>query len=199
MKPVGFSPPVRGCFLFSARRRTRSFSRFNEASDEYRLHHGSGVFDQDAGTFVQDLATEDTHGRRSTLLIDTLESDVEGQNLVGVPGLGYFLEAGDSVDDYAGQLIDRGAGCDAVVTYQCGLVDGVVGQENVRVGAELGTDVVDVGDKLAAHLVDEIEQTVTIEVHPYQGASDATLFWQKSAGRCASMLWYVWVLLLLFT
>ena len=132
------SLPVRArLFYFSARRSTQVIPRFNEAGDEGRLHLGDGIVDRDAGTFVQDLNTEDTHRGGRALLVDTLEGDIEGQHLVGVPGLGDFLEAGDGGNDLAGQGIDRGAGSDAVVTNQCGLIDGVVGEEDVRVGAEL--------------------------------------------------------------
>lgn len=43
------------------------------------------------------------------------------------------------------------------------------------VGHELGTEIVDVGDELALQLVDQIQQSVAIEVDPDDGAGDAAL------------------------
>jgi hypothetical protein len=162
------SRPREAVFLLRAAKHL-VISRFNEAGDEGRLHLGDCVIDRDVGTFVQDLATEDTRRGGRALLVNALEGDIEGQHLVGVPGLGNFLEAGDGGYDYARQGIDRGAGSNAVVTNQRRLIDGVAGEEDVRVGAELRTDVVDVGDELATHLVDEIQQAVTIDSLPISG------------------------------
>ena len=43
------------------------------------------------------------------------------------------------------------------------------------VGHELGTDIVAVGDELAAELVDQVQQGMAIEVDPDQAAGDAAL------------------------
>ena len=51
----------------------------------------------------------------------------------------------------------------------------VLREECVLVSAELRTDVVDVRDELALHLVHEVEEAVTIEVDPDEGAGDTAL------------------------
>ena len=50
------------------------------------------------------------------------------------------------------------------------MVDRVLRQEGVLVGAVLGTNVIDVGDELAAELVDQIEEGMTVEVAPDQSS-----------------------------
>jgi hypothetical protein len=103
--------------------------------------------------------------------------DVEGQDLIGVPGLGELLHAVDcghrgavlGVDvcaggRQAGQAADQGA-----------LEDGVLRQVGAVGVGELRPDVVDIGDELATQLPDQIQKTVTVEVDPDQGAGDAAL------------------------
>ena len=70
---------------------------------------------------------------------------------------------------------------DDVVAHQRRVEDRVLREEGVLVGAELRADVVNAGDELALHLVDEIEQSVAIEVHPDEGAGDAALVAREAA------------------
>jgi hypothetical protein len=67
--------------------------------------------------------------------------DVEGQDLVGVPGQGGFLEALDFGEGDAVQLFDGGVDRDGDVPFEGGVEDsgGVGGQ--VEILLELGTDV----------------------------------------------------------
>jgi hypothetical protein len=58
---------------------------------------------------------------------------------------------------------------------QCALEDRILGQVDVLVGVELRTDVIDIGNELAAEFPDQIQKTVTVEVDPYQAAGDAAL------------------------
>jgi len=60
--------------------------------------------------------------------------------------------------------------------------DGILGQVDVLVGVELGTDVIDVGDELTTQLPDQIEETVTVEVDPDEAAGDAALVAGEGAG-----------------
>jgi hypothetical protein len=50
------------------------------------LHLGDGVVDGYAVAFVQDLDTEDLAGSGTSLFIGGGQGDVEGKDLVGVPG-----------------------------------------------------------------------------------------------------------------
>ncbi|WP_187148894.1 hypothetical protein [Candidatus Korobacter versatilis] len=74
------------------------------ASDEGGLHFLDGIVDRHTGSFVEDLDAEDLHRGGGTLFVRTAEGDVEGQDLVGVPGLGLLLEAGDE------GVLDTGVG-----------------------------------------------------------------------------------------
>jgi hypothetical protein len=112
---------------------------------------------------------------RDSDAINPGQGDIEGQDLVGVPGRSFLLEAGDGRDGSAAELIDGRARGDAVGAYQRGLVDRVLGEEGVLVGHELGTEIVDVSDELAAQFVDQVQQSMAIEVDPDQAAGDAAL------------------------
>ena len=81
----------------------------DEAGDEGCLHLGHGIVDRHAGAFVQDLDAEDLHGRGCALFVGAGQGDVERQDLVGVPGFGFFLHAADGRHDGI-HLIDGGAG-----------------------------------------------------------------------------------------
>jgi hypothetical protein len=69
--------------------------RLDSAGDEGRLHLADGVVDGDAIAFVEDLDAEDLAGGSAALFVGGGQGDVEGQDLVGVPGGGQFLVAGD--------------------------------------------------------------------------------------------------------
>lgn len=152
---------------------------------ELRLHLGHGVVDGDAGAFVQDLDAEDLHGGSSSVFVRSGQGDVEGQDLIGVPGLGFDLHAADGRHRHASLRIDRRAGGSAVATNQRRLEDRVLGHVGVKVGLELGANVVDVGDELAAEFVDQGKQAVAIEVDPDEGAGDAALVAEDAAGEAA--------------
>lgn len=96
----------------------------------------------------------------------------KGEDLVGVPGLGLGLEARDVVEALAAELVDGRAGVESVQTDKSRVEDRVLRQEDVLVGLELGTDVIDVGDEAAAQLVNQGEQGVAIEVHPDQRSGE---------------------------
>jgi hypothetical protein len=129
----------------------------DEAGHEAGLHLGDRVIDRHAGAFIEDLDAGDLHGAGSALFVGAGQGDIEGQDLVGVPGRSFLLEAGDGRDRSAAELVDGRARGDAVGTHQRRLVDRVLRQESILVGHELGTEIVDVGDELALQLVDQVQ------------------------------------------
>jgi hypothetical protein len=66
-------------------------SRFNEAGDEGRLHLGDCIIDRDVGTFVQDLATEDTHRGGRALLVNAWRVISKGSTWSEYQGLATSL------------------------------------------------------------------------------------------------------------
>ncbi len=66
------------------------------ASYKSRLHLGHFGDDRHAGAFVQDLDAVDLHRGGGAQLRGSGQGDVEGQDLIGVPGLGELLQAVDS-------------------------------------------------------------------------------------------------------
>jgi len=92
------------------------------------------------------------------------------------------FEAGDGRDRLPVELVDSGAGGLAAVAHQGRLVDGVLGKKGVLVGLELGPQVIGVGDELAAQFVDQIEQSMAVEVGPDEAAGDAALVAGEGAG-----------------
>ncbi len=78
------------------------------ASDEGGLHLGDCIVDGDAGSFVEDLHAEDLHAGSCTVLVGTREGNVEGEDLVGVVGQGFFLEAADVIETLTAELVDVG-------------------------------------------------------------------------------------------
>jgi len=115
-----------------------SATRFDEAGDEGRLHLADRIVDREAGTFVQDLDAEDLHRGGGTHFVGTRERDVEGQDLVGIPGLGQLLHTRNAGHRGGAVLIDGGADLGTVVAGQAALEDGVLGEEGVLIGLELG-------------------------------------------------------------
>jgi hypothetical protein len=109
------------------------------AGDEGRLHLLDRVIDGHAGTFVQDLDAEDLHRGRRAHFVGAAEGDVEGQDLIGVPGLGLFLETGDEGVLDAGEAVDGGAGRDPDVAGEVLVEDRILRDEGVLVGLELGS------------------------------------------------------------
>ena len=86
-----------------------------------------------------------------------------GQDLVGVPGPGFGLEAGDGVETLAAEAVDGGAHGNAVEAGEARLEDRVLGEKHVLVGLELGRDVIDVGDERTAELADQGEQSLEVD------------------------------------
>ena len=80
------------------------------AGDEGGLHLGDRVVDRHAAAFVQDLDPEDLHAGGGAVFVGAGQGDVEGEDLVGVPGQGFGLEAGDGVEALAAELVDGGIG-----------------------------------------------------------------------------------------
>ena len=58
----------------------------NHTGNERRLHLGHSVIDRNAHTLVEDLQAEDLGRAHGAVLVGAGERDVEGQDLVGVPG-----------------------------------------------------------------------------------------------------------------
>ena len=149
-----------------------TYPRLDVASDEGGLHLVDSVVDADTRTFVQDLDPEDLHAGGASVFVGAGQRDVEGEDLVGVPDLGFGLEAGDGVEALAAELVDGGVGRQTVGADERLVEDRVLREEYVGVGLELGTNVIDVGDEGAAQLVDQIEEGMTVEVDPDQRSGE---------------------------
>jgi hypothetical protein len=67
--------------------------RGDAAGDERRLHLAHRIVDRDAVAFVEDLHRIDLGGGSGAVLVGEGQGDVEGQDLIGVPGEGQFLKA----------------------------------------------------------------------------------------------------------
>ena len=76
-------------------RRRNGLHRLNTAGNERRLRFADSVVDRDAGSFVEDLNTEDLGSRHGAVLVGTGEGDVERQHLVGIPRSGKLVERAD--------------------------------------------------------------------------------------------------------
>ena len=82
------------------------------------------------------------------------------------PRGGFFLVAGDGRLLEAAELIDGGGSDLAAIAGESAGVDGVLRQEGVLIGAELGPDVVDVGHELAFELVDQVQEGMAVTKEP---------------------------------
>lgn len=142
------------------------------AGDEGGLHLGDRVVDGHARAFLQDLDPEDLHAGNSAVFVGAGQRDVEGRDLIGVPGQSFGLEARDGVETLAAELVDGGAVGQAVGADECRVEDRALRQEDVLVGLELGMNVVDVGDEGAAQLLHQGEQGMTAEVDPDQRSGE---------------------------
>jgi len=126
-------------------RRGHGLPGLDRAGHEGCLHLGHGIVDGDSRAFVQDLDPVDLHRRAGAVLAGAGQGDVEGQDLIAVPGTGHLLEAADGGELLAVQVVDGRAEGNAVGAHQGGVEDGVLRQVGVTAGLELGTDVIDVG------------------------------------------------------
>ena len=89
--------------------RTRCLRR-DAAGDEGGLHFGDGVVDGESVAFVEDLDGVELGRGRGAQLIAGGDGDIEGRDLVRVPGQGLLLPAADGSQGSVVQLVDRGAG-----------------------------------------------------------------------------------------
>jgi len=79
------------------------------AESEGGLHLADRVVDRDAGSLVEDLDAEDLGRCLGSVSVGTREGDVEGQDLVGVPGGCQFAQSTDFRQREVVDLIDGGA------------------------------------------------------------------------------------------
>ena len=79
--------------------------------------------DRRAEAFVQDLHAEDLAAGGGAILVGRGQGDVEGQDLVAVPGQGDFLEALDVRQRDLIELIDGGIDRESNVPGQSGVED----------------------------------------------------------------------------
>ena len=129
-------------------RRPNGLERGDGAGDEGRLHLADRVVDTHAVALVQDLDPEQLRRGGGAVLVGRGQGDVKGQDLVGVPGNGRFLEALDFADRNRVQLVDGGVDGEGDGALELGVEDaGLVGGEG-EVRLELGTDIVLVGQEL---------------------------------------------------
>ena len=137
----------------------------------YPRHEGdlsfrNQIVDRNAGAFIQDFHPEDLGSRHGAVFVGGCQGDVEGKDLIRVPGCCQFGPAADRRNRHVIQLVDGATDGGAGVTN-----DGAVEQRGriLRVGVlELGTDFILIGNEQAAGLVEQVEQGVTIEVDPYR-------------------------------
>ena len=94
---------------------------FQPAGHRRGLHLGHGVVDRGSEAFVQDLDAEQLGRGGRSVFVGAGDGDVEGQDLVGVPGVGDFLEAVDFTQRDVIQLIDRGIDRDRKITGKGGV------------------------------------------------------------------------------
>ncbi len=123
--------------------------RQHGAGDEGGLLLEDGVVDRGAETFVEDLDAEQLGRGGGAVLVGGGDGDVEGQDLVGVPGRGDFLEALDLGEGDVIELVGGGVDRQGNIAGDGGVEGaGGVGGE-IEVLLELGTDIVAVGEKRA--------------------------------------------------
>lgn len=82
--------------------------RRDGAGDEGRLLLEHGVVDRAAEAFVQDFDAEELRGSSSSVFVGGGDRDVEGQDLIGVPGGSDLLEAGNRGQWNLVQLVSGG-------------------------------------------------------------------------------------------
>jgi len=87
----------------TAPRRSHSLHGFNGAGNKRGLHLVDRIVNRHAGSFVEDLDAEDLAGRHGAVFVGTREGDIEGQDLVGIPGSGQLIQ---STDFLQGEIVD---------------------------------------------------------------------------------------------
>jgi hypothetical protein len=102
------------------------------------------VIDAVTAAFVQDLDTEDLGRCHGSVFVGAREGDIEGQDLIAVPGCGQFVQCADAVD------FDRVEGIDgrADTELRSEVADQRAGKDGGAVNGRvlvLGTDLVFVG------------------------------------------------------
>jgi hypothetical protein len=137
-----------------------------------RLHLADCVIDRRAPAFVEDFHAEDLGCSHCAVFVGAGDGDVEGQDLIGVPGRCQFLVAADFRQTEVIDLIDGGADGRAGRARQAGGEDGRGAYAGVLI---LGTDFILVGHELALGFLEEVQEAVAVEVDPDQAAGDAAL------------------------
>lgn len=123
-----------------------SSRRTIEPHCEGRLHLEHRVIDRRPEAFVQDLDPEQLGGSGGAVFVGRGHGDVEGQDLVGVPGQGGFLEALNFGERNVVELFDGGIDGHGDIALERRVEHaGGVGRQ-VEILLELGTDVVPVGE-----------------------------------------------------
>lgn len=100
--------------------------RLDRAGDELAFLLVHRIVDGVTTAGVEDLDAEDLHGRRSTVLVGTGNGDVEGQELVVVPGIGQLVGRIQVALDGV-QLVDSRAHGRAEGAHDRGGEDGLLG------------------------------------------------------------------------
>jgi hypothetical protein len=136
-------------------------------------------------------------GKRShgAVFVGTRQGDIEGQDLVGIPGSGQLIQSTDFLQGKVVDLVDDRTHAGTDGTGQRGSEHGRGVDFRVLV---LGTDLVHISDELAQCLMEEGQEGMTIEVDPDQGAGDGCLllagdgqlFWWPAE----KMLWLLRIL-----
>jgi hypothetical protein len=152
----------------------RSCHRFHGAGYEGSLHLGDGVVDRHARAFVQKLDAEDPGRAHRAVFVSADERDVEGKNLIGVPGCGQLAGRARARD---GLRIER---------IKSLMVDEIVGpmsrvSEDWKTAEPFETSVYwgrissASATKVPRAFSKEIQQGMSVKVDPYQGTCDAAL------------------------
>ena len=141
---------------------------------------GDGIVDRNAGSFIQDFHAEDLGSRHGAVFVGGRKRDVEGQDLIRVPGGGQLGPAADSRCVHLIQLVDGGA------DVRAGIADDRAVEQSGRIEGigilELWANFVLIGDEQSARLVEQIKQGVTVEVDPDQGTGNAAFVAGIGAG-----------------
>jgi hypothetical protein len=136
------------------------------------LHLADCAVDRGTPAFVEDFHAEDLGCSHCAVFVGAGDGDVEGQDLIGVPGISQFFVAADFAQAQVIDLIDGGADGRAGGADQAGGEDSLGAYAGVLI---LRTDFILVGHELALGFLEEVQEAVTVEVDPDQAAGDAAL------------------------
>jgi hypothetical protein len=74
-----------------------SLSWPTSSGHEGRLHLADGIIHRGAPAFVEDFNAEDLGGRHCAVFVCAGDADVEGQDLIGIPGISQLFAAPTSL------------------------------------------------------------------------------------------------------